>query len=424
MVLFNDRYGSERVYVRGKEISLYFASQAKALLAVLPELRAWDYDSVAQYLAFGITFDQRTLFSGVSILPGGSLWKYRNGRIVSKDRYFGPDQWEAQTPLSRSAFEERYVETARAVIPNYCKSDTKIGLSLTGGLDTRMILATLPKRDTSLVAYTYAAEDSDTRDVQIARQVSEFLELDYEVLRLNDTFVKHYSEFVDRSVYITDGTIGATGAHELYFTELAQAISPIRLTGNFGGELLRSMSIYGRLDLCSDILSPEFACAVEKCVSTHKGFDRRLTDTAFREISQHMFGSVALVRSFLTFRTPYLDNAIVKLAYRAPQSSLTSTSAALRLIAEGPGGLGRIPTDLGYSCNSRSNALGLQRLLCRLTFKLDYWDKDGLPSILSRFGFGRTIVDHLGLLGAHKYLPYRRWFRYELSEYLRDVFEL
>jgi asparagine synthase (glutamine-hydrolysing) len=423
VALFNDRYGSERIYVHEKDSILYFSSEAKALLAVLPELRVWDYDGVTQYLTFGSTFDRKTLFSGVSTMPGGSLWKYQNGRKVSEDRYFKPDQWEAQTPLSKSAFEETYLETAKAVFPNYYRSDTKIGLSLTGGLDTRMILATLTEQDTSLVGYTYAAEDSDTLDVQIARKISGLLDLDYQVLRLNNAFVKDYSTFVDRSIYLTDGTIGATGAHELYFTELAQAISSIRLTGNFGSELLRSMSTYKKIDLRSDVLSSDFSRAVDECASVDSDLSHPLTHTAFGEIPEHLFGPVALARSFVTFRTPYLDNAIVKLAYRAPPSSRSSPSTALRLIAEGPSGLGNIPTDLGYSCNTQSNALGLQRLLYRLTFKMDYWDKDGLPSSLSRFGVGRKIVQRSGLLGWHKFLPYRRWFRCELSDYLRDVFD-
>ena len=107
------------------------------------------------------------------------------------------------------------------------------------------------------------------------------------------------------------------------------------------------MSTYKKIDFCSDVLSPEFSCAVDKCVSIGNGFSHPLTYTTFREIPEHLFGPVALVRSFLTFRTPYLDNAIVKLAYRAPPSSRTSVSPALRLIAQGPDGLGQIPTDLG-----------------------------------------------------------------------------
>ena len=33
------------------------------------------------------------------------------------------------------------------------------------------------------------------------------------------------------------------------------------------------------------------------------------------------------------------------------------------------------------------------------------------------------VSSGLGILGLHKYLPYRHWFRRELAGYLNDVFE-
>src|SRR5882757_8579284 len=52
-ILFNDRYGIERLYVHESNGETYFASEAKALLGVLPKLRAFDEEGVEQYLAFG-----------------------------------------------------------------------------------------------------------------------------------------------------------------------------------------------------------------------------------------------------------------------------------------------------------------------------------------------------------------------------------
>ena len=66
-LLFNDRYGSERLYVFEKNGAVYFASEAKALLAVLPELRAFDDTGVAQFLAFGSTLGGHTLFRGLRL---------------------------------------------------------------------------------------------------------------------------------------------------------------------------------------------------------------------------------------------------------------------------------------------------------------------------------------------------------------------
>jgi asparagine synthase (glutamine-hydrolysing) len=49
-----------------------------------------------------------------------------------------------------------------------------------------------------------------------------------------------------------------------------------------------------------------------------------------------------------------------------------------------------------------------------LTFKLDYYHKEGLPTFMSSFEPLLNSLASLGLLGLHKFLPYRRWFQNEL----------
>ena len=68
---FFPRYGMERIYIYEKGETTFFASEAKALLSVLPELRSLDDQGVAQFLAYGSTLSGRTLFRKVELLPGG-----------------------------------------------------------------------------------------------------------------------------------------------------------------------------------------------------------------------------------------------------------------------------------------------------------------------------------------------------------------
>ena len=79
--LFNDRYGLERLYWHETEDTVFFASEAKALLRVLPELRAFDREGVAQFLAFGCTLGQRTLFQGVQLLPEDRCGLFKTGSV-------------------------------------------------------------------------------------------------------------------------------------------------------------------------------------------------------------------------------------------------------------------------------------------------------------------------------------------------------
>ena len=419
-LLFLDRYESERIYFHLADDVLYFASEAKALLAVLPKLRTFDPEGVADFLAFGSCGGTRTLFKGISRLAGASLWIFDSGGKAKRQTYFNPSEWESLKPLTVEDFESAFVETARSVIPRYAQADTEIGFSITGGLDTRMILACLSAKNSNLTCYTYGAAASDTLDVKIGREVATKLGYSHRTLRAENQLIAEFQNYLDRSIYISDGCASALSSHELFFSEKARAIAPVRLTGNFGSEVLRSMSTLKPLSLAEGLIDSEFASSIVGATAA-RSQRHPLTRTVFDEIPSHLFGSLSTARSQLTVRTPYLDNALIKLAFQAPESSRLTPAAALRLIASGHEQLGRIPTDFGYSCNRQSPIDVLRRLYFKTTFKLDYWDKEGLPPKLAILDFCRPLLKRSGLLDLHKFLPYRRWFGKELFEIVESA---
>lgn len=422
VLLFNDRYGIERIYYHERNGDIYFASEIKALLAILPDLRQFDDDGVAQFLQYGCTLEGFTLFKDIKILPGASLWLFDEKLSNTKIPYFNPESWENQTALSEENFEAEFIETFNRIIPRYLNTNQNIGISLTGGLDTRMITACLPKAIQKPVCYTFAGLTGETLDVKLAAKISKTLELEHHILHLGDDFINNYEGFLNKTVYTTDGCAGALTAHEIYFNAQARRLSPIRLTGNFGSEILRSMSTFKPLELTANLFDAEFN---EKLKVNHR-FDQGenqhpVSFSAFKEIPWNLYGSLAAGKSQLTFRSPYLDNEIVALAYRAPLKSRTSPNSALRLINEMNPTLGAIPTDRGLLWNSNQWIQLLRRIPVEINFKLDYYHKDGLPNVLAPFEPCLNLLNHFQLLGQHKYLPYRLWFKHELATYLGDT---
>src|SRR5262249_29247749 len=68
--LFNDRYGIGRICYHEHEGKFYFSSEGKSLLKVLPHLRSLDFKSLGELFSCGSVLQNRTLFSGVSLVPG------------------------------------------------------------------------------------------------------------------------------------------------------------------------------------------------------------------------------------------------------------------------------------------------------------------------------------------------------------------
>src|SRR5215469_9946943 len=116
--LFNDRFGIQRVYFHEASDSVYFASEAKALLEILPGSRQFDPQGIADFLTFGCVLDWKTLFRQIEILPGGSLWTLENGRS-KKGKYFSSETWESQPQLAANEFESRLQQTFKQILPRY-----------------------------------------------------------------------------------------------------------------------------------------------------------------------------------------------------------------------------------------------------------------------------------------------------------------
>lgn len=420
--LFNDRYGSERIYYHEKKGVTYFASEAKALLSVLPELRTLDDQGVAQLLTYGCTIGERTIFRGVQLLPAASVWCFENG-VCRKRRYFSPKCWESQPILSTHAFTAKFNDTFKRILPRYFASRSKIGISLTGGLDTRMIMACRPASAKDVVCYTFTGESGQTFDDRLAAQVAKACGLEHRLLRIGADFFSDFASHVDKTVYGTDGCLGATGAHEIYFNRKARDLAPIRLTGNYGSEVLRGVSTFKALSLSPDLLSDDLISALSSAGRrSENGSTHPVTFAAFREIPLNLFGSLAAARSQVTFRTPYFDNEIVALAYQAPLSLRKSPVTAWSLIKASDALLNQIPTDRRASPDTPRMAAVTRRFFSEATFRLDYLNNEGWPNWLSLFEpvFAR-LTSTLKVIGLHKYLHYRSWFRRELAGYLHSV---
>jgi asparagine synthase (glutamine-hydrolysing) len=419
--LFNDRYGFDRLYLHQGRDAVYFASEAKALLCVLPSTREFSIEGVRDFLAFGCAIEERTLFRGIDLLPGGSLWALEGGRW-EKSRYFNHAAWQSQSVLSAEAFQEQFEERFKAILPRYFDSHARLGISLTAGLDTRLIMAARPKMIRQPICYTYDGPSGETLDTRLAARIADVCGMDHEVCRISADFFSDFSAHADRTVFVTDGTFGVLGAHEIYLSAKARSLAPIRLTGVFGSEIMRGVSTFKPLKLAPGLLTPELRrlVAPEAMRSLLNGAKHPVSFAAFAEIPWNIFGSLAACRSQLSFRTPYLDNELVALAYRAPTALRRSPLPALHMLEQNDPALAEIPTDMGFGSDRGLGSLW-RRIAAKATFKLDYFSNEGLPHILSPLD---KVLNDLNsrkvLFGHHKYLRYRSWLRKELARYLRD----
>jgi asparagine synthase (glutamine-hydrolysing) len=419
--LFDDRYPMERIYWHQTADAFYFASEAKALLRVLPHLREFDPECVAELAGVNCVLGVRTLFRGIERLPGGACWSFANGDC-RRGNYFSPTEWEALPKLAPALYEAKLRETFLKIAPRYFEAESKVGVALTGGLDTRMIMAARPPQSGEPVCYTFTGPRGKTLDDRVAARVAKACGLKHHLLRLNPDFYSTFAGQVDQTVYGTDATFGAYGAHEIYFHRQARLLAPIRLTGNYGSEILRAITTFKPLGLTPEMFTPDFARSVAGAAgrwAAEKGHPD--TFAVFKEVPWNIFGSVAAGRSQVSFRTPYLDNELVALSYQCPVSLKKSSLPTMRFVKSCSPALDRIATDRGFISDRSGPDILCRRIFAEATFKFDYHYNAGLPRRLAVFNpFLRLFAESTGIAGLHKFLQYGLWMQRDLAPYLRD----
>ena len=423
VILFNDRYGMHRVYYHEGKDTFFFASEAKSLLKIRPELRKIDMESLGQYVSCDCVLQNRTLFSGVSILPGGSSWTWQNNNGVRKNSYFKPSAWEEQPLLEEETFYGQLQETILNILPRYFPVEERIGMSVTGGLDSRMIMACLNPPPGTLPCYTFGGI-RDMLDIRIARKVAEACQQTHDVIRLDHNFFSEFPKLAEQTVYISDGGLSICSAHDLYFNRLAREIAPIRVTGKFGSEVIRDHTMLNETRTCEQLFLPDFNMYIRKGVEALSEIKRghKLSVAVFKEFPWHEYSKLAVEQSQLTFRTPYMDNDLIELMYKAPESVRASNAAQRSIIGRCNPILSSIMTDRGVVLESSSLFSRFIELYYYLIFKADYIYVFDLPHWLAKLDAICTSVNGgRQILGYQKFEYYRIWFRNEFSSYIKEI---
>lgn len=422
--LFNDRYGMRRIYYHHSRDAFHFAAEAKAILAVRPELRSADIRGLGEFVACGCVLENRTLFENILLLPGAAAWVFRNGSLERKDSYFQPEEWEQQAPLDEESYYLQLRDVLSRNLPRYFNGHEPIGVALTGGLDTRVIMAWHKAAGRSLPCYTFGSMFRDNEDVRVARRVSRQCDQAYQVIETGHDFLSRFAHYAERSVYLTDGCIDLTRAPDLYVSEKAREIAPVKIVGTYGSEVLGLVPTFKPKQALEGLFAGPLLASTKQAEATYAALRRQhaLTFAAFRQTPWSHYGVVALEETQLTVRSPYLDNDFMRTVYRAPQGPGAARDVRLRLVSEGNPALAGIRTDRGLAGDSSPLSATVVKMLLEFTYKAEYAYDYGMPQWLARIDQQLSAFHPERLfLGRHKMFHFRVWYRDALSRYVREM---
>ena len=239
LLLARDRFGEKPLFLRQTQGALYFASEAKALLA-LPGARAEvDPQAMREYLEHRMVSGGRTLFAGIRKLAPATtaLWEF--GRL-RETRYWTPPDHE---PRREAQIDEPPVEGFRSQLAEAVGPAQGAGVLLSGGIDSTALVAILSEkgvktfslgfegdRKSELPQAAQAAKHFRTAHTEIVVKPSELTgslerlvaERDAPLARPSDVALHRLAAEAGRSVrvlYTGDGSDEVLGGHRRYAME-------------------------------------------------------------------------------------------------------------------------------------------------------------------------------------------------------------
>jgi asparagine synthase (glutamine-hydrolysing) len=162
LVLARDPFGIKLIYYRIEGETLYFGSEMRPIRAVMPGNMDIDTTSLALFLRYRFTPAPYTILKGVKKLAPGTKLTVQNGvRTVSRYYRFRPEPFApAKSP---SEAKEELLSLYKAAIKRQLISDVPVGLLLSGGIDSGLLLALMNLNGKSWPTYTvgYGSSFSD-----------------------------------------------------------------------------------------------------------------------------------------------------------------------------------------------------------------------------------------------------------------------
>lgn len=235
LALATDRLGLRQLYYAETADWFAYAAEVKALLAIHDRLPDIDEIALRQYFAFDHMLGDRTWWSGISLIPPASLWHISQG-MVTRTEYWSFDDLQT-TPCNQAEAQEEFGRQWAAAVRDYRRAGTTPVL-LSGGLDSRLLVAELVAQNADIVAVTYGSKDSP--EVGPARAVAAIAGIEH---RVCEWTTKNWWQGREEAIWQTDGLVNANHLHPAIAVDemrLGTCYSPMNMLGDllFGGSHL------------------------------------------------------------------------------------------------------------------------------------------------------------------------------------------
>ncbi len=375
--LITDRFGFKPLYWGIINNDLVWSSELKGFLGHIDFKPLIDRQAIAEFFDIGYHIENRTWFEGIELVPPASVLTFDIKKFKTEIQHYWSwsDIKSMREPIDEREVVEELGRLFKQAVQRCVNENERIGLTLSGGLDSRAILAAIPEDYKPLHTFTFGQKGCD--DIKIASEVSRIKGATHHILDLNSN-----NWLLPRiaSIWKSDASFSLLHMHGIEFSDVYKSFMDFNLNGIWGG------TIKGLYINMFPNRSEEYGI---------KNRSRRFTNQA-----------MILSEAWLTHRRPFASNYLSDLAFSIPEHLRQNSYIYNKmLLSTFPEYYNNIPyQQTGYPINIPKRFIVLTKFKNRAVNKL--------RRELNKFRFNSKNLKN--------YTNYPSWIR---KEHARPIFE-
>ncbi|MDD3014471.1 MAG: asparagine synthase-related protein [Candidatus Gastranaerophilales bacterium] len=322
ILLFSDRWGMRFLYYYKNGNNFAFASEVKGILALPFINKDLNPESINCFMDIGYLLDEFTWFKHITLLKPSSILEYDiETSQINMCRYW---RW-SEIKSEKISYNDALFKLSDLFLKSVNKRfnpNEKIGISLSGGLDSRAIFAAVNKIYPDYEGYCYTFGKKGCSDIEIAKKVVKKTNWKHQVFEISS---QNWFRPRIEKVWKTDGLMDLLHMHGSEFLEEIKSNCDINLNG-YAGDAITGSSFIAKGFLNKRISD----CLAKKYYRSHTNLADISNDYYdINNVFPNLFAN--RVRRFTTMgsinalfyvdqRKPFLDNDLMEFIFSLPDS--------------------------------------------------------------------------------------------------------
>lgn len=349
--LFNDRRATRPLYLRQDETGIHAGPELAVLARLGTPLNDVDPVAICQFVLFASYYGDRTLFRHIRKLPPATVLTLVAGGKCTLARY-----WQLVVDPDRPAGgnEEAWIERLLEGLDASCRQLSRAGarpaLLLSGGGDSRAILACLGRTGQTVDAVTYGTAEGD--DAPVARRLAQAAGMPFEYLPIDaEGLERHFHDAAmhsDGAAETIDSPTMAAALARIASTHDAFVHGDKSIYGKVPGsaaEAFDSVGLWGleRASRFADMLDPGIRASAQEALRNELADLRTagrhwhpvdLRDWLYfqQRLANRQNGFAAMKLRYLEQFRPWLDEDLVELLMQLPPELRADEKALVRRV--------------------------------------------------------------------------------------------